>query len=424
MIFPRDAVSSRSPASMKSGLSPSNSNFTSQLTSREMDNDYLDAPTPAQQGTSRYNISVRQPVSCEPCRHRKIKCSRTKPTCETCQRRRCADRCVYKSARDGDSSNLSSSSNDELLNRISILEHLLEKHTGAHIPGRNENHSMIPSPPMRMGQTSQLSPESLISESTNQSYPTDYQTLVSGGVLTSTSSGNVRYEPRSSQWTSVLANTNLSIETPSLEDQENSTIICGFPFTDTTVPSTDELLSLLPPIQQCDCLKNRYFAVFSPVGLLRFLKSSLIFELFHILHDPTFHAQYGQFLEIPSSAPVSWLAILFVLLSLAVTGLEDNDPILRDLARGTDPCTNIRVLSRRYREAAMKCLAKQGVFCGKHNVQSLQALIMLIYAMGHSQDHTWVLLGNFDLLNTGFRLILSRNDIQCGHRTCMSYRPL
>jgi hypothetical protein len=210
-------------------------------------------------------ISVRQPVSCEPCRHRKIKCSRTKPTCETCQRRRCADRCVYKNARDGDSSNLSLSSNDELLNRISILEHLLEKHTGAHIPGRNENHSMIPAPPMKMGQTSQLSPESLISESPSQSYPTDYQTPVSGGVLTSTSSGNVRYEPRSSQWTSVLANTNLSIEAPSLEDQENSSIICGFPFTDTTVPSTDELLSLLPPTQQCDYLKNQYFAVFSPV---------------------------------------------------------------------------------------------------------------------------------------------------------------
>jgi len=47
----------------------------------------------------------------------------------------------------------------------------------------------------------------------------------------------------------------------------------------------------------------------------------------------------------------------------------------------------------RYRDAAMKCLAKQGVLLGKHNVQSLQALIMLVYAMGHSQDPTWVLLG-------------------------------
>jgi hypothetical protein len=113
------------------------------------------------------------------------------------------------------------------------------------------------------------------------------------------------------------------------------------------------------------------------------------------LHDPTFHAQYSQFVDQPSSVSVSWLAILFVLISLAVTGLEENDPVLRDLARSPEPCANIRLLSRRYREAAMKCLVKQGVFWGKHNVQSLQALIMLIYAMGHSQDHTWTLLGIF-----------------------------
>jgi hypothetical protein len=41
----------------------------------------------------------------------------------------------------------------------------------------------------------------------------------------------------------------------------------------------------------------------------------------------------------------------------------------------------------------MKCLAKQGVFWGKHSIQSLQALVLLIYAMGHSQEPTWALLG-------------------------------
>lgn len=116
-------------------------------------------------------------------------------------------------------------------------------------------------------------------------------------------------------------------------------------------------------------------------------------QLFHILHDPTFHAQYARFVDDPSSAPVSWLAILFILLSLAVNTLEDNDQVLRDLARGPDAPSNICLLSRRYREAAMKCLARQGVFWGKHNIQSLQALILLVYAMGHSQDPTWVLLG-------------------------------
>ena len=76
-----------------------------------------------------------------------------------------------------------------------------------------------------------------------------------------------------------------------------------------------------------------------------------------------------------------------------MTALEEGDPVLRDLARGQDACSNIQLLSRRYREAAMKCLSKQGVFWGRHNVQSLQALIMLVYAMGHSQEPTWVLLG-------------------------------
>lgn len=102
-----------------------------------------------------------------------------------------------------------------------------------------------------------------------------------------------------------------------------------------------------------------------------------------------------------------------------MTGLEDDDPVLRDLARGADPCSNIRVLSRRYREAAMKCLAKQGVFWGKHNVQSLQALIILIYAMGHSQDHTWVLLGKTEHSNMSNQLTISRNDLQCGYCTGM-----
>jgi hypothetical protein len=230
-----------------------------------MDHDYLDSSISLQQTNTRQNISVRQPVSCEPCRHRKIKCSRTRPTCDTCRRRGVADRCVYKATRDGDNSNSATSPNEELLNRISNLEQLLRKHTGAEIPNRDGDFSMIPSPPIEMGQTSQLSPDSFFSENSHQTYSSDYQSPLSGGVLTSTSSGNIRYEPRSSQWTSVLANTNLSIENPSLDDQEDSTITFGFPFTDSTAPSTEELLSLLPPMQQCDYLKNQYFTVFSPV---------------------------------------------------------------------------------------------------------------------------------------------------------------
>ncbi|KAH9209154.1 hypothetical protein DL95DRAFT_344754, partial [Leptodontidium sp. 2 PMI_412] len=324
--------------------------------------------------------SVRQPISCEPCRHRKIKCSRTRPFCDTCRRRGCINRCVYKGSRETDAALPQSSSNEELLNRINNLEQLLKQHTNVSLrPINGQINNSIPSP-LDSCQTFQLSPESLVSEPSSQAaLLSDQATSARHGVLTSTAQGDVRYEPRTSQWTSVLANTNLSIATPSLDDPDDSGMSSGFPFDSSPVSSIDEILSILPPIQQCDYLKNQYFSVFSP--------------LFHILHDPTFHAQYNGFVEDPSSTPVSWLAILFVLLSLAVTGLEEDDTVLRDLARGRNSCDNIRMLSRRYREAAMKCLAKQGVFWGKHNLQSLQALVMLIYAMGHSQDHTWVLLG-------------------------------
>ncbi|CZR54060.1 related to transcriptional activator Mut3p [Phialocephala subalpina] len=329
--------------------------------------------------------SVRQPISCEPCRRRKIKCSRTRAPCDTCRRRECEERCFYKGStlRDG-ASHTNSPSNIELLNRISNLEKLLSQQAGAQIPSASGSMSPISSDPMETrqnfyGQTSQLSPESFASEPSSHHLFSSARPSPRGvGVLNSGPNGT-QYEPRSSQWTSVLANTSLSMATPSMADQEDPAASFGFPFTASPVASMEELLSILPPTQQCDILKNRYFAVFSP--------------LFHILHDPTFHAQYTHFVEHPSSAPVSWLAILFILLSLAVTALEEDDPVLRDLARGQDACNNVRVLSRRYREAAMKCLAKQGVFWGKHNVQSLQALIMLVYAMGHSQDHTWVLLG-------------------------------
>jgi hypothetical protein len=40
-------------------------------------------------------------------------------------------------------------------------------------------------------------------------------------------------------------------------------------------------------------------------------------------------------------------------------------------------------------------LAKEGVFWGRHTLKSLQALVMLGYAMSHSQIETWALLGEF-----------------------------
>lgn len=210
--------------------------------------------------------SVRQPVSCEPCRHRKIKCSRTRPFCDTCRRRGCVNRCVYKGTRDTDVTLPQSSSNAELLNRINNLEQLLRQHTNVTAGGNDGQLSdSIPSP-LDSGQNSQLSPESLESEPSYRSAVFSRHSSSTGhGFLTSTPEGNLRYEPRTSQWTSVLANTNLSIATPSLEDQDSTGMSFGFPFEASAVSTIDEIQLTIPPMQQCDYLKNQYFAVFSPV---------------------------------------------------------------------------------------------------------------------------------------------------------------
>ncbi|KAH8595910.1 hypothetical protein B0O99DRAFT_543302 [Bisporella sp. PMI_857] len=153
----------------------------------------------------------------------------------------------------------------------------------------------------------------------------------------------------------------------------------NFPFMTSKSLSMEDLLASLPPVHHCTYLKDTYFSVFSP--------------LFHILHDPTFHTEYIGFLNDPNSVSLSWLAILFVILSLAIDALEQDDYILRDLVRGSNASKNVTALGRRYREAAMNCLAKNGVFWGRHDVHSLQALILLAYGMSHSQEPTWALLG-------------------------------
>jgi hypothetical protein len=240
-----------------------------------MEYNSLNAPSSSQSNPQRSNRpagSVRQPVSCEPCRQRKIKCSRTCPPCVTCRRRGCTDICVYKKTRDDAPSIATTGANEELLNRISNLEALLRKYTGAQIPnsaGDGQLTGPMLSPPMDFNGPVEPSPVSgsFASESPSQmSYSSEPTAARRLGVLTTSQNGNVRYEAQSSQWTSVLANTGLSNMTSTLEDYEDSGVGSGFPFTSSPPPSVDELLALLPPTQQCGYLKDTYFAVFSPVS--------------------------------------------------------------------------------------------------------------------------------------------------------------
>lgn len=222
--------------------------------------------------TARDSVSVRQPISCEPCRKRKIRCSRNRPPCDTCKRRNVQDRCFYMADRDESHTVQSNTSNEELLNRISNLETLLAKQSSSQafeMGSGNYNSNMI-SPPSESGQIDRLSPASVISDISSPSTAAVQEHPVSYGIgaLRTTGDGNVRYEPNSSQWTSILANTSLSISTPSIIDIDVGSLTTNsFPFSHGPVVPFDDLLPILPPTQQCDYLKHKYFSVFSPVSV-------------------------------------------------------------------------------------------------------------------------------------------------------------
>lgn len=225
--------------------------------------------------------NVRQPVSCEPCRRRKIKCSRTRPPCETCRRRGCASSCFYTGSRDYTQYNNNSTFNKELLDRVASLEMQLEKYSGANIDAssnaigeRKEDrdvHNTILSPPEEpTAGTPQYNamPESISSPSTSSRLENAPPTPRNTGVLTTLPNGNVHYSPQISQWNSVLVNTNFAIELPSLDDADDSPPAdVGFPFSASASSiSIDGLLSILPPTRQCTYLKDMYFSVLSPVS--------------------------------------------------------------------------------------------------------------------------------------------------------------
>lgn len=80
------------------------------------------------------------------------------------------------------------------------------------------------------------------------------------------------------------------------------------------------------------------------------------------------------------------------MLSIAVTALEDGHPLLKDLGHQASPAANIKSLATKYRSTAMQCLSTDQ-FLWRHNLHTVQALVLLIYAINHAHGPAWALLG-------------------------------
>lgn len=205
-------------------------------------------------------LTRRLPVSCEPCRTRKIRCSRDNPPCGTCIRRRIPpEQCVYKNSRqsqqppdNSSGSNPAGQSTAELIARIERLEHSLQ----------TKNQLQPPCPPPSVPQ---LGPEPVATFATGTNDTTG--TTGTTGTLISSASGHVRFLPITSSWRVF----HRASQGHSFPDQDSAVIDTPsgpYPFGEHDAENRPNLLAKLPPAEYCDQLKDQYFRSFAPVSLL------------------------------------------------------------------------------------------------------------------------------------------------------------
>lgn len=262
----------------------------------------------------------RKPLSCDPCRHSKLRCDRQLP-CNTCLKRGWQESCAY----------------------------------GSNFTGRQ-----------RRKRTGLDFVEPVIQP----------QIQVQTASRETVSSPSRTPEPIQQRWDDILRRPSVD-RSPIRPDSPEPTFTLSFG------PSVHitELLAMLPPTSVTEYLVARYFGTLS--------------SLFHILHGPTFQNQYLDFLKEPEKTSLSWLALLFAIISLTLKTTETSDAGLAVLWQDTSFARDLSVLSQKYRNAAMMALS-QDQFLVRHDISTLEALLILVHMISHNEgpEYGWALLGS------------------------------
>ncbi|KAK0641734.1 fungal-specific transcription factor domain-containing protein [Cercophora newfieldiana] len=221
---------------------------------------------------------IRIPLSCDPCRARKLKCNRERP-CQNCVARHQEAGCIFQAT-----GHIASSTKDDLSmrQRIDHLEALVKR--------------LI---------ADAESPPSSVESST-----TDDQS-VGNTVMDGARS---IYIGAGGDWRGVLDEINaLKLACPivgaeELQPAPSHTVDgASLLFAQTSSASVEEILSSLPPKHELDRLVEYFFDY-----------ESFPLNLPPILHKPTFMKEYEHHWNDPSQTSLIWLALLFSILGVTM----------------------------------------------------------------------------------------------------------
>ncbi|KAJ5936638.1 hypothetical protein N7466_003088 [Penicillium verhagenii] len=262
----------------------------------------------------------RVPLSCAPCRHRKLKCNRSNP-CENCVKRGDAHSCSYAqvSARKKNvQQQTAPTSPDDMQNRIDRLEGLVLSlmTNGAQSAGPTAAMATISgdSSAGSAGLSHELDLDEDLPEGAEES--DTEQVTKSFGVMKM--DNNKSYYISDAHWASVLNDITevrnfFATHKKQFEEQAEKIKVAR---PETGVPESTllfgsmkpltrpEIMASLPSKYMTDLLVARYFNSYDPAT--------------HILHGPTFQAQYNKHWEDPSRTEMVWIGMLFAMMRLAM----------------------------------------------------------------------------------------------------------
>ncbi|OOF96380.1 hypothetical protein ASPCADRAFT_206573 [Aspergillus carbonarius ITEM 5010] len=263
----------------------------------------------------------RVPLSCGPCRHRKLKCNRANP-CENCVKRGDATSCSYAQAnvRKKNTPQLSASSSpDDMQNRIDRLESLVLSlmTNGSQAAGPAAALAAISGNSSSAGSVPHTGDLDLEDESPNGPEESDTEQVTkSFGIMKV--DNNKSWYFSEAHWATVMndiaeVRNYFQTHKKQYEEQAEKLKATKLP---TDVPGSAllfgatkpltraEIMSSFPSKYTTDMLIARYFSCYDPST--------------HILHGPTFQTQYNKHWEDPSQTCTVWIAMLFAMMRLAM----------------------------------------------------------------------------------------------------------
>lgn len=346
----------------------------------------------------------RVPLSCEPCRSRKLKCNREQP-CQNCSVRDNRKGCIYLGPEGGPASNstLKPAQAEGMQSRIDRLEALVtalvaqgQDPSGNATSYANSGSSEVSS--------SELDSSAFRAPSAPERHTPPYDEIEHGvGVMkvdgkASMYKGTTHWydvlqelNEIKSFWSEVQENPGLSLE-PSYSDAIDGPSL----FFGVSQPgSLPEMLASLPARPAAEKLLSRFFD--NEEGPA---------PTFHILHKPTFMREYHDHLAAPDKTPIMWLGLYSAVLSQIMLSYHlngDEPPEYEGISAS---------LSQMYRVRAAQCLAMGDMStCKPYTLETLVYNIMCEWARsGQGNARVWMMVGL--LVRVAFQMGYHRDPSQ------------